>query len=122
MREIVNAILYQAHAGVQWHYLPPHSAVYYYFTLWRDDGTNQTIHDLLRRQVRESRGRKEDPSAVVLDRQTLRISPNASADTTGPDETKRSPGRKRGIATDAFCPGGSLWNRSGGSPSRPSAR
>nr|WP_237538287.1 IS5/IS1182 family transposase [Streptomyces sp. SID486] len=37
----------------------------YYFYKWRDDGTDQTIHDLLRRQVRESRGRKADPSLVV---------------------------------------------------------
>lgn len=66
MREIVNAILYQARAGCQWRYLPhgfpPYTAVYYYFGLWRDDGTDRTIHDLLRWQVRESKGRREDPS------------------------------------------------------------
>lgn len=43
----------------------------YYFSKWRDDGTDQTIHDLLRWQVRESRGRKADPSLVVLDTQSL---------------------------------------------------
>ncbi|MET8139180.1 hypothetical protein ABZU32_02595 [Sphaerisporangium sp. NPDC005288] len=36
----------------------------------RDDGTGQTIHDLLRWQVREQAGRNQDPSAVVLDTQT----------------------------------------------------
>ncbi|MFI0487109.1 transposase [Actinomadura sp. 9N215] len=74
MREIVNAILYQARTRCQWRYLPhdlpPHTAVYYYFAVWRDDGTDQTIHDLLRCQVRERAGREEDPSAVVLDTQT----------------------------------------------------
>ncbi|MGW0702303.1 IS5 family transposase [Streptomyces sp. NPDC002867] len=106
MREIVNAILYQARTGCQWRYLPhdlpPKSAVYYYFGKWRDDDTAETIHDLLRWQVRESRKRREDPTAVVLDSQTVRASMNAPKDTTGLDAGKRSPGRKRGIATDVL--------------------
>ncbi|UBU12557.1 IS5 family transposase [Nonomuraea gerenzanensis] len=106
MREIVNAILYQARTGCQWRYLPhdlpPHSAVYYYFGAWRDDGTDQAIHDLLRWQVREQAGRAEDPSAVVLDTQTVHTSVNAPADTTGLDPGKKSRGRKRGIASDVL--------------------
>lgn len=81
MREIVNAILYQARTGCQWRYLPhdlpPKSAVYYYFAKWRDDGTAETIHDLLRWQAREMRKRHEDPTAVVLDSQTVRASVSA---------------------------------------------
>ncbi|MFE3329822.1 hypothetical protein [Streptomyces sp. NPDC059176] len=46
----------------------------YYFYKWRDDGTDQTTHDLLPWQVRESRGRKADPSLVVLDTQSLHAS------------------------------------------------
>lgn len=106
MREIVNAILYQARTGCQWRYLPhdlpPYTAVYYYFGKWRDDGTDQTIHDLLRWQVREQAGRPEDPSAVVLDTQTVHTSLNALADTTGLDPGKKSRGRKRGIASDVL--------------------
>ncbi|MEC4021153.1 transposase, partial [Streptomyces sp. H27-D2] len=52
MREIVNTILYQNRTGCQWEYLPhdlpPKSATFYYFAAWRDDGTDQTVHDLLR--------------------------------------------------------------------------
>lgn len=106
LREIVNAILYQARTGCQWRYLPhdlpPTSAVCYYFGQWRDDGTTETIHDLLRWQVREHHHRAADPNAVVLDSQTVRASTNAPADTTGLDPGKRSPGRKRGIATDTL--------------------
>ncbi|WP_030800748.1 IS5 family transposase [Streptomyces sp. NRRL S-337] len=106
MREIVNALLYQARTGCQWRYLPhdlpPKSAVYYYFGLWRDDGTAETIHELLRCLAREMRRRREDPSAVVLDSQTVRASVNAPKETTGLDPGKRSPGRKRGIATDVI--------------------
>src|SRR5512135_306339 len=57
MREIVNAIFCQSRTGCQWDYLPPRSAVYYYFARWRDDGTGQAIHGLLRWQAREKRGR-----------------------------------------------------------------
>ncbi|WP_406326594.1 IS5 family transposase [Streptomyces sp. NBC_00203] len=106
MREILNAILYQARVGCQWRYLPhdfpPYTAVYYYFGKWRDDGTDQAIHDLLRWQVRELRGRHEDPSAIVMDAQTVHASVNAPKETTGLDPGKRSRGRKRGIATDVL--------------------
>ena len=66
MREIINAILYQSRTGCQWDYLPhdlpPRSATYYYFARWRDDGTDQAIHDLLRWQAREQHGWLADPS------------------------------------------------------------
>ncbi|MFK0022608.1 transposase [Streptomyces sp. NPDC090798] len=66
MPEIVNAILYQNRSGCQWdllpHDLPPAGAVKYYFYKWRDDGTDQTVHDLLRWQLRERNWRLADPS------------------------------------------------------------
>jgi transposase len=106
MREIVNAILYQARTGCQWRYLPhdlpPHTAVYYYFAAWRDDGTDQTLHDLLRCQVRERAGRCEDPSAVNMDTQTVRAAAGVPSATTGLDAGHKSRGRKRGIASDVL--------------------
>ena len=106
LREIVNAILYQNRTGCQWAYLPhdlpPKSATYYYFALWRDDGTDQAIHDLLRCQAREKAGRREDPTAVALDTQSLRAANHVPAATTGKDAAKRVPGRKRGLAVDAL--------------------
>src|ERR1700691_288354 len=57
MREIINAIFYQGRTGCQWDYLPadlpPPGAVKYYFYKWRDDATTETIHEILRCQVRE---------------------------------------------------------------------
>ncbi|GGN93516.1 hypothetical protein GCM10010112_81830 [Actinoplanes lobatus] len=106
LREIVSAILYQTRAGCQWAYLPHDlprkSATYYYFALWRDDGTDQTIHDLLRCQTREKAGRREDPTAVAVDTQSIREAnqPDASTRRTfgaggGP---RRRTGRKTGTA------------------------
>ncbi|MFF3818318.1 hypothetical protein [Streptomyces bluensis] len=48
-------------------------AVMYYFTKWRDDGTDRTIHDLLRWQARG----KAEPSLVVLDTQRNHLTDTA---------------------------------------------
>ncbi|MFE7616371.1 IS5 family transposase [Streptomyces sp. NPDC057496] len=106
MREIVNAILYQGRTGCQWAYLPhdlpPKSATYYCFAAWRDDGTDQVIHELLRCQVRERARRLEDPTLVVLDTQSVHAAAGVPASTTGRDAAKRVPGRKRGLAVDVL--------------------
>jgi transposase len=106
LREIVNAILYQTRTGCQWAYLPhdlpQKSATYYYFAVWRDDGTDQVIHDLLRCQTREKAGRREDPTAVAVDTQSIRAANHVPAATTGKDAGKKVPGRKRGLAVDAL--------------------
>ena len=106
LREIVNSIFYQNRTGCQWAYLPhdlpPKSATYYYFALWRDDGTTQAIHDLLRCQARERAGRAEDPTAIILDTQSIRAANHVPAATTGADVGKKTPGRKRGLAVDVL--------------------
>jgi transposase len=106
MREIVNAILYQNRSGCQWdllpHDLPPAGAVKYYFYKWRDDGTDQTIHDLMRWQLREKKRRLADPSLVVLDTQSIHVAVGVPATTTGKDAAKRVPGRKRCLAVDVL--------------------
>src|SRR3954451_22181128 len=106
LREIVNSIFYQNRTGCQWAYLPhdlpPKSATYYYFALWRDDGTDQAIHDLLRCQAREKAGRTEDPTAIGVDTQSIRAANHVPAATTGKDAGKKVPGRKRGLAVDAL--------------------
>jgi transposase len=106
MREIVNSILYQSRTGCQWAYLPhdlpQKSATYYYFAAWRDDGTDQVIHELLRCQVRERARRLEDPTLVVLDTQSVHVAAGVPAATSGHDPAKRVPGRKRGLAVDVL--------------------
>ncbi|SEH04067.1 Transposase [Nonomuraea solani] len=106
LREIVNAIRYQGRTGVQWDYLPhdlpPKGATYYYFAKWRDDGTDKTIHDLLRRHLREKKKRLADPSLVVLDSQSVHVAAGFPAETTGRDVAKKVPGRKRGLAVDVL--------------------
>ncbi|MFG2172821.1 IS5 family transposase [Streptomyces niveus] len=104
MREIVNALLYQNRTGCQWdflpHDLPQKGASYYYFALWRDDGTDHKIHDLLRWYERERLRRFADPSLVALDTQSKRAAAGVPALTTGKDPGKKVPGRKLGLAVD----------------------
>ncbi|MFD8821919.1 IS5 family transposase [Streptomyces sp. NPDC059605] len=106
IREIMNAILYQGRTGCQWahlpHHLPQKSATYYCFAAWRDDGTDQVVHELLRGQVRERARRSEDPTLVVLDTQSFHAAAGVPAATTGHDPAKRVPGRKRGLAVDVL--------------------
>ena len=75
-REIVNAIFYVLRTGCQWRFLPhdfpPWKTVYTYFRNWRLDGTWQRLHDSLRRKVRKAAGHHPQPSAAILDSQTVK--------------------------------------------------
>jgi putative transposase len=75
-REVVNAILYVLRTGCQWRYLPegfPNwNTVYWYFVRWTDDGTWERVTDTLRRQVRVQAGREPEPSAAILDSQSVK--------------------------------------------------
>ena len=75
-REIVNGILYMTRGGCAWrmmpHDLPAWKTVYHYFRQWRLDGTWTRIHDTLRGDVRESQGRQRDPSAAIMDSQSVK--------------------------------------------------
>jgi transposase len=89
-------------ALIEPHDLPPRSAAYYYFAKWRDDGTDQAIHDLLRWHAREGKGRRADPTLVVLDTQSVHAAASVPVETTGRDAGKKVPGRKRCLAVDVL--------------------
>jgi transposase len=75
-REIVNAILYVVRGGNQWrampHDLPPWQTAFYYFRIWRNDGTWEAMHTALRERTRRHFGRQATPSAAILDSQTVK--------------------------------------------------
>ena len=76
LREVLNALLYLLHEGCHWraipHDFPASGTVYWYFSQWTADGTLTRVHDALRRQVREAAGRDPEPSAVVIDSQSVK--------------------------------------------------
>src|SRR3984893_17028435 len=75
---VVNGLLYIARTGCQWRMLPrefPHySTVQRYFDAWRDDGTLERINFELLLQAREAAGRERRPSAVGIDRPSVKNS------------------------------------------------
>ncbi len=76
LREIANAMLYLLRTGCPWrslpHDLPPWGTVWAYFRRWRDDGTLDRLHDHLRERVRTEAGRDPNPSALILDSQSVK--------------------------------------------------
>ena len=103
MRLVVNAIFYVVVGGIQWRMLPKEypkwQSVYYYFRLWRDDGTWQRIHDTVRSQVRQRKGRHKHPTTGSIDSQSVKtdVTPNG---VRGFDGGKLITGRKRHILVD----------------------
>ena len=76
IRQVLNATFYLLRGGCAWrmlpHDFPPWQSVYDYFRRWRRDGTWQRIHDTLRREVRQAAGREPEPSAGILDSQSVK--------------------------------------------------
>ena len=106
LREIVNAILYVNRTGIAWEYLPhdfpPYKTVHGYFALWEKEGVTEAIHDALRGKVRKAAGRSPEPTAAILDAQTVKTSSNVPEHSQGIDAGKKIKGRKRHVATDVL--------------------
>lgn len=106
LREIMDAILYVDRTGVQWRYLPhdfpPWETVYRYFAKWAKEGVFAQLNGLLRELVRQKEGRNAEPSACVIDAQSVKTSANVPAASQGTDAGKKIVGRKRSIAIDTI--------------------
>ena len=90
LREIVDAMRYVLRTGCQWralpHEYPPWQTVYHYFRAWRLDGTWERLNDELREEVRARAGRHRQPSAAILDSQSVRTTEKGgSGAMTGPN-------------------------------------
>jgi putative transposase len=76
LREVVNALVYIKQTGWPWRYLPhdlpPRSTVHYYFAQWTADGTLEASVQQLREQSRSRAGREAQPTAGVIDSQTVK--------------------------------------------------
>lgn len=106
VREVFNALLYLNRTGIAWKYLPhdfpPHSTVYYYYAAWRDEGIFAQLDVELTALARAKEGRAAEPSAAIVDTQSVKTSTNPPLETQGTDAAKLIVGRKRSIATDAL--------------------
>lgn len=104
LREVWNALRYVARSGCQWrmlpHDFPPWETVYYYFQLWRDDGTFERLNRELRIEIRISVGKDPEPSAAILDSQSVKATEMSEA--RGYDAGKKVNGIKRHLLVDTL--------------------
>lgn len=103
-RRILNGIFYLLQSGCSWRMLPsdlpPWKTVYHYFRLWRQDGTWERLNCLLREKMRLKFGKKRQPSATILDSQSVKTSEGGLE--RGFDAGKQVTGRKRHTLVDTL--------------------
>jgi transposase len=109
-REIVNAIRYLVRSGCAWRALPadfpPWPTVYHHFHRWQADGTTARIHQALRAWVRQAAGRDAEPTAAVLDSQSVRAADTVPKTSRGWITPRRSTAAS---ATSPSTPPGWSW-------------
>jgi transposase len=76
MRAVMNGIMYILSTGCQWRYIPkdfpPRSTIHEYFTWWNRGSTIDRIHHTLYVECREKAGREANPTACVIDSQSVK--------------------------------------------------
>jgi transposase len=105
-RDVVDAIRYLVKEGITWRAMPidfpPWQSVYYHAAGWQAAGHTRRMHDQLRDQVRVAAGRNPNPTAAIIDSQSVRAAETVARDQRGYDAGKKVQGRKRHIAVDVM--------------------
>jgi transposase len=105
-RAVVDAILYVVRTGCAWRQLPadfpPWQTVYWYFVRWEQAKATEKILPVVREQLRLQEGRHPEPSAGLIDSQSVKGADTVGHDTRGYDAGKKINGRKRFIVTDTL--------------------
>ena len=101
-RDIFDAVLYLVKTGCQWRMLPggfaPWQTVYYYFRKWKKQGLIGRLLNLARRKAREEADRSAEPTAVMIDCQSVPTTRMGGC--SGFDAYKKVKGRKRHVVVD----------------------
>src|SRR5262249_58366624 len=99
-----DLIRYVIHSGCVWRALPadspPGRPVYGLYQRWHARGVTIAWHDALRAAARQAAGRSVEPTAAVIDSQSVRAAATVPRSSRGWDNAKKVNGRKRHLAVD----------------------
>jgi transposase len=105
LREVFNGLRWIVRSGSSWrlmpHDLPPWSVVYQQSQRWIKAGVFESLVHDLRAVLRIADGRKESPTAAIIDSKTLQSTPESGA-RAGYDGAKRRKGSKVHLAVDTL--------------------
>jgi transposase len=103
-RRVLDAILYVVKCGIPWRYLPadfpPWKTVYHIFRKWTLNHQWAALNDALRILVRKTNGKRSQPTAAILDSQSVKSDGHGGS--VGYDAAKRIKGRKRHLLVDTL--------------------
>jgi transposase len=104
LRAVLDAVFYVVRNGIEWRALPvdfpPWEAVYAFFQRWSQRGMPQQLVARLRHRLRVRARRDAQPSAAVIDSQSVKAADTVGAGSRGFDSGKKINGRKRHLAVD----------------------
>ncbi|WP_246204745.1 IS5 family transposase [Streptomyces tailanensis] len=105
-RVMLDAIFYVTDNGIKWRSMPADfpawDRVYAFFRRWREHGLVKEFHDRLRGRAREAEGREAEPTAAVIDSQSVKGAASVPAASRGYDGGKKINGRRRHVITDCL--------------------
>ena len=103
-RQMLDAVFYVLDNGIKWRAMPVDfpawDRVYAFFRRWREAGLIAEFHDRLRGKVREQAGREAEPTAAVIDSQSVKADAVVGAGSRGYDGGKKINGRRRHLICD----------------------